>query len=145
MWAVILIALPSGLIWGLPSALIGAGIWGAGFYLMLPVVRFLGECNEHIYAGQDTVFGATVSNIGLVQRILIHPHGDGYHTVHHMWPGVPHHQIRKLHRRLVTGSPDGYAVRLRYRTRFLETPARGLPPSRRHSLSREPGTRSPLS
>jgi fatty acid desaturase len=129
IWAAALIAVPAGLLWWrLPPAFVGAGIWLAGFYIALPVIRFLGESNEHVYTGQDTVFDSTISNLGLLQRVLIHPHGDGYHTVHHLWPGVPHHQIRRLHRRLVAADPQGYAARLRYRTRFLYSPVTGNPP-----------------
>lgn len=128
LWAAVVIVLPAGLLWWrVPSALVAIGIWLAGFYVVLPVIRFIGESSEHIYTGQNTVFDATISNLGLVQRILIHPHGDGYHTLHHLWPGVPHHQIRKLHRLLVSAD-EAYAARLRYRTRVLSAPGRGLPP-----------------
>jgi fatty acid desaturase len=131
LWAAAFVVLPAGLLWWrVPSALIAAGIWILGFYVMLPIVRFIGESSEHVYTGQDTVFDATVSNLGLLQRILIHPHGDGYHTVHHLWPGVPHHQIRRLHRLLVVADPEGYASRLRCRTRVLSSPGRGIRPRR---------------
>jgi fatty acid desaturase len=129
-WAAILVVLPAGLVWWQWSAALAAAlIWLAGYGLMLPVVRFLGESNEHTYTGPQTVFDSTISNIGLLQRFLIHPHGDGYHTVHHLWPGVPHHQVRNLHRRLLASDPDGYARRLRYRTRLLSAPVQGPRPA----------------
>ncbi|MFE3031362.1 fatty acid desaturase [Streptomyces canus] len=128
-WAVVLTIVPAGLVWGSWVAVFAAaGVWLLGYGVLLPVVRFVGECNEHIYTGSQTVFDSTVSNLGLMSRIFIHPHGDGYHTVHHLWPGVPHHQIRKLHRRLVVNDPEGYTARLRHRTRFLSSPVRGLQP-----------------
>jgi fatty acid desaturase len=127
IWAVVLAIIPAGVVWGSWSAVFAAaGVWLLGYGVLLPVVRFLGECNEHIYTGLETVFDSTISNLGLMQRIFIHPHGDGYHTVHHMWPGVPHHRIRKLHRRLLVNDPEGYAARLRHRTRFLSSPVRGI-------------------
>ncbi|MFI0479432.1 fatty acid desaturase [Actinomadura sp. 9N215] len=135
VWAVALVIVPARLVWGSwTAALVAAAIWLAGYGVMLPVVRFLGESNEHIYTGSHTVFDSTISNLGLMQRLLIHPHGDGYHTVHHLWPGVPHHRIRSLHRKLLVVDPDGYAARLRYRKRFLSTPVRGLPPEGRGGL-----------
>ncbi|MGY4929175.1 fatty acid desaturase family protein [Streptomyces sp. 900105755] len=127
VWAVVLAIVPAGFVWGSWSAVVAAaGLWLLGYGVALPVVRFLGESSEHIYTGSQTVFESTVSNLGLLQRFLIHPHGDGYHTAHHLWPSVPHHQIRKLHRRLVASDPDGYAAQLRHRTRFLSQPVRGL-------------------
>ncbi|MEU0031509.1 fatty acid desaturase [Streptomyces sp. NPDC006335] len=132
LWAVVLAIGPAGLVWGSwPAAFAAAGVWLLGYGVLLPVVRFLGECNEHVYTGSQTVFDATISNLGLMSRIFIHPHGDGYHTVHHLWPGVPHHQIRNLHRRLVVNDPEGYTARLRHRTRFLSSPVRGLQPDAR--------------
>lgn len=126
-WAAVVIVLPATALWWRPSAaIVSAGIWLLGYCIMLPVIRFLGESSEHIYTGQNTVFDSTISNLGMLQKLLIHPHGDGYHTIHHMWPGVPHHQIRRLHQRLVIGDPAGYAARLPHRTRFLSGPSRGI-------------------
>jgi hypothetical protein len=39
---------------------------------------------------------------------------------------VPHHAIRKLHDLLVARDADGFGRRLRYRSRLLERPRRGL-------------------
>lgn len=47
---------------------------------------------------------------------------DGFHTVHHMWPGVPHHALRLLHATLLTEDAAGYAARLRNRTSVLQSP-----------------------
>lgn len=99
-------------------------VWLLGYGLALPVIRFIGESSEHVYSDSDTVFDATISNLGLWQRFLIHPHNDGYHTVHHMWPGVPHHTLHRLHKILTVEDPECYARRLRYRTRVLQYPAR---------------------
>ena len=45
----------------------------------------------------DTAFNATISNLGWAHRWIIHPHGDGHHSLHHLWSSVPHHQIAKMH------------------------------------------------
>lgn len=114
------------LVLGTATGVLSGVCWLAGFFLALPVLRFLGEADEHVYSDSDTVFDATITNLGRCQRLLLHPHNDGYHTVHHMWPGVPHHSIRKLHYLLLAGDPDGYARRLRHRTRLLEPPRHGV-------------------
>lgn len=104
------------------GGVLAAFVWLLGYGLALPVIRFIGESSEHIYSDSDTVFDATISNLGLFQRFLIHPHNDGYRTVHHMWPGVPHHALRRLHKILTVEDPECYSRRLRYRTRVLQYP-----------------------
>lgn len=106
------------------GGVLAAFVWLLGYGLALPVIRFIGESSEHIYSDSDTVFDATISNLGLLQRFLIHPHNDGYHTVHHMWPGIPHHALRRLHTTLTSQDPERYARRLRDRTRVLQYPVR---------------------
>lgn len=125
LWTAVAVA-PTALLLGARAAAVGTVVWLAGFLVALPVVRLFGEASEHDFAGTDTVFDATISNLGRWQRLAFHPHNDGYHTVHHLWPGVPHHALPKLHRALLEQDPDGYGRRLRYRTRLLETPRNGL-------------------
>jgi fatty acid desaturase len=125
-WAAVAILLPAWVMGGAECAVAATAMWIVAFGLVLPVIRFIAESSEHIYRNTDTVFDATVSNLGLVQRALFHPHGDGYHTVHHMWPGVPHHRIAKLHRTLLANDP-AYAARLMVRTKVLQDPVRGVP------------------
>lgn len=105
-------------------AMLAAGLWLMSYLFVLPIIRFIGESNEHQYIDARTVFGATITNIGWLQNLLIHPHNDGYHTVHHLWPGVPHFALARLHRHLLAVDPICYASSLRYRTRLLESPRR---------------------
>lgn len=122
-WAGLAVVVPGWLLGGPACALAALIVWTVGYGLVLPVVRFIGESSEHVYREADTVFDATVSNLGLVQRLLFHPHGDGYHTIHHLWPGVPHHRIARLHRMMVEND-DFYAANLLMRSRLLERPTR---------------------
>jgi fatty acid desaturase len=138
-----LAAVPVGLVLGMRGAVVGALVWLGSFFVTLPVLRLIGEASEHVYSDSDTVFDATISNLGRWQRLLIHPHNDGYHTVHHMWPGVPHHALRRLHEALLDHDPDGYGRRLRFRTHILVPPRTGLleltdgvHQDRRHRLGR---------
>ncbi|GLU48688.1 hypothetical protein Nans01_30390 [Nocardiopsis ansamitocini] len=123
LWALLTIALPAFLLWGVASAAAGLAVWAAAHFLALPVLRFIAESSEHSYTDADTVFDSTVTNLGRLQRWLIHPHSDGYHTVHHLWPGTPHHGLRTLHQILLQADPDGYGNRLRVRTRILSEPS----------------------
>ncbi|WP_018352634.1 fatty acid desaturase [Longispora albida] len=113
----------SGLSWGPAAAVLSSAVWLAGFLLVLPAVRLAGEASEHSYTGTATLFAATWSNLGPWHRLLVHPHGDGHHALHHLWPGVPHHRLPGLHRALLAADPGGYGRELRYRTRMLTGPA----------------------
>jgi fatty acid desaturase len=116
VWATLFVVIPALALAG-TSAAWGAGMtWALGYLALLPLLRLVAEASEHVYTNSSSVFDATLTNIGWVQRYLVHPHNDGYHTVHHMWPGIPHHQLARVHRTLMLHDPDGYGARLRYRT-----------------------------
>jgi fatty acid desaturase len=121
-WHLLVVVLAGTLVVGPTWSLLVWGQWMAAFAFVLPVLRFVGEAGEHHYVGTGTVFEATMVNDGPVHHLLIHPHGDSYHLVHHLWPSVPHHRIRRLHKLLVELDPEGYAGRVRRRTRILEEP-----------------------
>ena len=101
--------------------------WLAGYALVLPTIRMIGEAGEHRYLAGDTVFNATISNIGWAHRWIVHPHGDGFHTLHHLWSSVPHHQIRGMHEVLAGMDTESYAANIYWRDKVLETPRHGLP------------------
>jgi len=100
--------------------------WLAGYALVLPTIRMIGEAGEHRYLAGDTVFNATISNIGWAHRWIVHPHGDGFHTLHHLWSSVPHHQIRGMHEVLAGMDTESYAAGIYWRDKVLETPRLGL-------------------
>jgi fatty acid desaturase len=77
-------------------------IWGCGFWIpfifYLPFLRFLAETEKHDYASGNNEFRGTNSNLGFVQRLILHPHGDAYHLLHHVAPSVPHWKMASTHR-----------------------------------------------
>lgn len=124
LWATLLVVTPA-LMFAGPSAALGAGAtWTLGYLVALPLLRLTAEASEHIYTDSFTIFDATISNLGWFQRFVVHPHDDGYHTIHHMWPGIPHHQLVRVHRTLVLHDSDGYGSRVRYRTTVRQHPIR---------------------
>lgn len=100
--------------------------WLLGYALVLPVIRMIGEAGEHRYLAGDTVFNATISNLGWAHKWIVHPHGDGHHTLHHLWSSVPHHQIRRMHDALADLDGEVYGGRIYWRRRVLENPRVGL-------------------
>lgn len=120
-WFSAWVIVPTWLIWG-PGRLVWVvGSWLLSYTLVLPVIRFVGESGEHAYSKTQTVFDATISNIGIWHKLLFHPHNDGYHTAHHMWPGVPHHRIKSLHKELMIHDAEIYAKGIRHRTQVLQS------------------------
>jgi fatty acid desaturase len=99
--------------------------WVIPQLVVLPVIRFIGETGKHDYSGGTSVAAVTISNIGPVHKLLIHPFGDGHHTLHHLFANVPGYRLGKLHRWLMANEP-GYRKSLRYRLRVLEQPRSGL-------------------
>ncbi|MEU7906222.1 fatty acid desaturase [Actinoplanes sp. NPDC049118] len=124
-WALVTVVTPALVLGGARWALSATGAWLLSYLIALPLLRFVAESSEHNYRGTDSVFAATISNLGSLQRLAIHPHGDGYHTIHHLWPGVPHHRLAALHRELLAASPE-YRERIRYRTSVLQRPRTGI-------------------
>lgn len=137
LWHAAFLILPASLAVGLGTALaLWAAFWMGPFLLFLPWHRFVAEAAKHQYEGQETVFDATISNIGFIHRLLLHPHNDGYHLLHHLFPGIPHHQLRRAHRGLSRIDPVGYGEALRHRTHVLEEPE----PSRRPRAAPPPAS-----
>lgn len=99
--------------------------WAVPYLAVLTPIRFIGETGKHLYYRGKTTIDVTVSNIGLSHRVFIHPFGDGYHTLHHLYPFVPGYRLSQLHRWFVINEQD-YRQKLRYRLRILEHPRRGL-------------------
>ena len=115
------------LVFGVSPARAASGwllYWAVPFACVLPVLRFIAEAAEHDYEGAVTVGQATISNVGWIHRWLIHPHGDGFHGVHHIFAAVPHHALRSTHEQLLVADPAGYGVYLRARTKVLQAAPR---------------------
>jgi len=104
--------------------IIAFGVWCVGFLLPFitshPILRFVGEAAEHDFEQGDSVASRTYSNTGTLHRLLIHPHNDGYHTLHHLFPQVPHHNLRKLEAFIIKHDWDTYSSILKNRTRIFE-------------------------
>ena len=134
-WHVLVWIVPFSHFFGLlGGVLIWIMFWFLPFTVVLPLMRFLAESAKHEYVGNTTVFAATVSNVGFLHRWLLHPHGDGFHVLHHMFPPGPHHRMRVTHE-ILLDVDRFYREHNRHRTAVFERPrtsaagAGVLPPS----------------
>jgi fatty acid desaturase len=78
--------------------------WFVPFTTSLMVIRYFGEVSEHVALGCSTEFATTRNNLSWWDQHVLHPHGDGYHLVHHLFPKVPHHNLARAHS-LLMGDP----------------------------------------
>ncbi len=74
--------------------------WWIPFLFYLPVLRFFAEAEEHRYANAPSEYAATYSNLGTFQKWYLHPHGDAFHLLHHLWPAIPHWRLSTTHQAL---------------------------------------------
>ncbi|MER5357178.1 fatty acid desaturase family protein [Streptomyces sp. NPDC002785] len=139
LWSAVCVGAPTALLLGPRTGAVAVGVWLFAHFVLLPPLRLVAEADEHVYSDARTVFDATVSNTGRLQRLLFHPHADGYHTVHHMWPGVPHHALRYVHRLLMSEDAE-FARRIRTRDAVLRSPGDVSPrrPAREALSPRKP-------
>ncbi len=71
--------------------------WVVPYGLIYLPLRYLSEVSEHMGLGFTTEFGTTRNKLGWFQEHVMHPHGDGFHLVHHLYPGIPHQNLRRAH------------------------------------------------
>jgi fatty acid desaturase len=76
------------------------------FVFYLPVHRSVAEASKHRYENATSEFAATFSHLGFFQRWFLHPHGDAFHLLHHLIPGIPHWKMPHAHRSLLKLDPN---------------------------------------
>ncbi|HEU4439612.1 MAG TPA: fatty acid desaturase family protein [Methylomirabilota bacterium] len=75
--------------------------WVVPYLLVYMPMRFLAEVSEHMALGHGSEFATTRNKLGWFQRYVMHPHGDGFHLVHHLYPRIPHQNLPRAHRLLL--------------------------------------------
>jgi fatty acid desaturase len=71
------------------------------FFILLPILRFHARANEHTAVDFNSPDKSARNNLGLFHTFILHPHGDGYHQIHHLYPFVPFYNLPKVHRFLL--------------------------------------------
>ncbi|MBL6447572.1 fatty acid desaturase [Fulvivirga sp. 29W222] len=76
-------------------------IYGIPFFVVLPILRFYARANEHTGVDfSDNELNAR-NNLGLFNRYVLHPYGDAYHQIHHLYPNIPFYNLSTAHKYLV--------------------------------------------
>jgi len=96
---------------------------GLGMYLLLWVVpaitvlqvilRLRAICEHGAPPNIDSPLQAARTTMpGLAGRFILFPHHVNYHIEHHLYPAVPHYNLRRLHQKLARhGILDGAEIR----------------------------------
>jgi fatty acid desaturase len=120
-WHLVFLISPLAIIFGWRLALvIWAVYWLLPFMLILSVIRFIGEGGEHNYRASRTVFEGSNINQGLIPRLLVYAHGDGYHMIHHLFPSIPLHKLQRTHEFLIDADPHDYGLKYMHRTKIFQ-------------------------
>jgi fatty acid desaturase len=114
--------------------------WVIPFFLIFIPIRFLSQASEHMGLGRATEFETTRNKLGFFQQALLHPHGDGYHLVHHLYPRIPHHRLARAHRLLMRDA----AYRRGHHCHGLILPRRGQRSTLSELLLKAPLSPSPI-
>ncbi|MCR9142343.1 MAG: fatty acid desaturase [bacterium] len=70
--------------------------WLLPFLWVYPALIFWSEVGEHY----KTTEGRTRNTFGFLEWLLISPHNDRYHAVHHRFPRIPWFNLGRAHRAL---------------------------------------------
>ncbi|MBW7453177.1 fatty acid desaturase family protein [Paenibacillus sepulcri] len=72
--------------------------WVIPFMTTLQILKYWAEMAEHAGLENDKEMFATRNSFGnWFERALLHPHRNSYHLVHHLFPAIPHYNIKKAH------------------------------------------------
>lgn len=97
-WTVIFVAVHMYGLW-----LEFAIFWIVPFILILPLIRLCSDIADHFGLqvfdrGKARALNGSRNSYGnIVERLILFPHHDTYHIVHHLYPFIPHYNLKKAH------------------------------------------------
>lgn len=77
--------------------------WIVPFFSTFQFIRYLAEVSEHggLYHNEEEINMTRNNLYHPVLRFFLYPHNDAYHLTHHLFPSVPHYNLRTLHEMLL--------------------------------------------
>lgn len=67
------------------------------YLFWLPYIRFVTESTKHTNVNLEDQFANSRNNIGWFQQLVLHPHNDGFHQMHHFAPSIPFYNLKKAY------------------------------------------------
>ncbi|WP_051540967.1 fatty acid desaturase [Ahrensia sp. 13_GOM-1096m] len=89
------------LTWDWQTAAVVLLSWLICMFVVLPFLRSIAEFSEHDYERANNVKDTTFNNLGLMDHLLLHPAGDAWHALHHLYPVIPWWKQGAAHRYLM--------------------------------------------
>lgn len=79
-----------------------AALWFGARVTVFHAITTFREMTDHYGLEPGGIFSFTreIPDHGLLS-ILLHPHHNGYHLTHHLFPSIPYHQLPSLHAHLM--------------------------------------------
>lgn len=72
--------------------------WVIPLLTTFQIIRYWAEMAEHSGLKNENELYASRNSFGNPLEIfLLHPHHDNYHLVHHLFPAIPHYNLKKAH------------------------------------------------
>jgi fatty acid desaturase len=109
-WHISILILPAVCLLGFLDGIFWWSIyWFIPFFFILPLLRMFGEAGEHDYSLAGGSYELTFTNRSWFHRYFLYPHNDGFHTLHHMYPSIPHFLLKRAHYTLASAFPKYWA------------------------------------
>ncbi len=89
-------------------------LWVVPLIYTFPYLMLLREIYQHANAGKGALDNSRIIHADPFTRWALLSYGNDYHLIHHLYPNIPHHQLRPAHELLMRESQD-------YRTEVCET------------------------
>lgn len=72
--------------------------WFVPLVTVFPVIRFWSDLADHSGLETSDPLYSSRNNYGSwVERMILSPHHDSFHIVHHLFPYIPHYRLKKAH------------------------------------------------
>ena len=72
--------------------------WFVALVVIFPIIRFWSDLPDHSGLESSAPLYSSRNNYGSwIERMILSPHHDTYHIVHHLFPYIPHYNLRKAH------------------------------------------------
>ncbi|MBN3786560.1 fatty acid desaturase [Burkholderia sp. Ac-20353] len=83
-------------------AVLFVALWIGSRITVFHAITTFREMTDHYGLEPSGIFGFTreIPDHGLLST-LVHPHHNGYHLTHHLFPTIPYHQLPNLHTQLM--------------------------------------------